>query len=89
MPSKLLKQRRSERLLAETEAAHAYLNLAIEARNDMVVMLNLEKAFRSFRVISTGIAHGRLDPSCEEQLLAAQHGLQERLYNVAYAVAEV
>lgn len=80
--------RRSERLLAETEAAHAYLNLATGARNDLVAMLNLEKAVKSFGVISKGVARGRLDPTLEAQILAAQQGLQERLYNVACTVAE-
>ena len=82
------KQRRSERLLAETEAAHNYLDLAVGARNDLVVMLNLERAFKSFAKISTAIERGRLDPALEDRILAAQQGLQERLYHAAYAVAE-
>jgi hypothetical protein len=88
MQSNPRQQRRSQRLLMETEAAHAYLDVAIEARNDLVGMLNLEKAFHSFRTISTGIARGHLDPTLEEQILVAQQGLQERLYNVTYAVAD-
>ncbi len=87
-PPKRRPHRRSERLLAETEAAHAYLNLAMGARDDWGVTLNLEKAFQSFRMINTGIARGRLDPNLEDRILAARQGLQERLYNVAYAVVE-
>ena len=87
-PHKPRPHRRSERILAETEAAHAYLNLALGARDDWGVTLNLEKAFQSFRLINTGIARGRLDPTLEDRILAARQGLQERLYNVAYAVAE-
>jgi hypothetical protein len=88
MPSNVHKQRRSERLLAESEVAHNYLDLAVGARNDLVMILNLEKALESFARISTGIARGRLDPNLEDQILAAQQGLQERLYNAAYAVEE-
>jgi hypothetical protein len=88
MPSNARQQSRSERLLAESEAAHAYLNCAIEARNDLIVALNLERAFQSFGVISTGIERGRLDPALENRILAAQQGLLERLYNVACAVVE-
>lgn len=88
MPSNPRQLRRSQRLLAESEAAHAYLNLAAEARDDLIVALNFERAFKSFRMISSGIARGRLDPALEERILAAQQGLQERLYNVAYSIAE-
>jgi hypothetical protein len=85
---KLRAQLRSEQLLAESAAAHVYLDRAIGARDDIVVTLNLERAFRSFRTISRGVAHGRLDPKLEQRIIAAQLGLHERLYNVAYAVAE-
>jgi hypothetical protein len=88
MPSKPRQQRRSQRLLAESEAAHAYLNLAMEGRDELIVALNLERAVRSFGKISSGIARGRLDPALEERILAAQQGLQERLYNAAYAIVE-
>ena len=88
MPSNRPRQRRSERILAESEAAHAYLDLALEARNDLVGMLNLERAFRSFGTITRAIARGRLDPTLQAEIVAAQLGLQERLYNVAYAVVE-
>lgn len=57
-------------------------------KNDLVAMLNLEKAFRSFGRITTGIDRGHLDPMLEQQILAAHQGLQERLYNVTYAVAD-
>ena len=72
----------------ESAAAHVYLDRAIGARDDIVVTLNLERAFRSFRMISRGITRGRLDPKLKHRIIAAQLGLQERLYNVAYAVAE-
>jgi hypothetical protein len=88
MRSKSHSQNRAERLLAESMAAHGYLDQAIGARNDMVVMLNLERAFRSFGMISRGIARGHLDPGLETRVAAAQASLQERLYNVAYAVAD-
>ena len=88
MQSRPHQQRRSERLLAESHAAHAYLNCAMEARNDVIVALNLERAFKSFGVISTGIKRGRLDPTLENRILAAHQGLLERLYNVACAVVD-
>ena len=88
MPSKLRAPDRSDRLLAESAAAHVYLDRAIESRNDVVVTLNLERAFQSFRMISRGIARGHLDPELKRRIIAAQLGLQERLYNVCYAVAE-
>jgi hypothetical protein len=82
------KQTRSERLLAESEAAHGYLSFAMEARNDLIVSVNVEKAFQSFRIISRGISRGRLDPTLQNQILAAQKGLQERLYNVVCAIQD-
>ena len=88
MLSKRRDQRRSERLLTESEAAHTHLNLVLEARNDLVVALNLERAFELFATLSSDIARGRLDPVLKERILAAQQGLQERLYNAAYAVVE-
>ena len=88
MPLQRRHRRRSERLLAESAAAHRYLNLASEARDELIVALNLERAFRLFATISSGIAHGRLDPVLEGRILAAQQGLQERLYNVAFAIVE-
>ena len=88
MPSKPRHQRRSERLLADAAATHGYLDRAIGSRNDLIAALNLERAFKSFGMISRRIAREQLDPSLEDQLLAAQQGLEERLYNVAYAVVE-
>ena len=88
MPSKPRHRRRSERLLADAEAAHGYLDCAIGSRNDLIAALNLERAFKSFGMISRRIAREQLDPNLESQLLAAQQGLEERLYNVAYAVVE-
>ena len=79
---------RCARLLAETEAAHGYLDIAISGRNDLIVQLNLERALASLRTISRTIAHRRLDPTFEDQVLAARQGLQERLLNVAYVVIE-
>ena len=89
MQPKPYRQRRSERLLAEAEAAHAYLSSASEARNDFITMLNLEKACKSFRLIAAGVARGRLDPKLEGRIVAAQQGLRERLFNVACTLEEL
>ena len=89
MPPSPRQLRRLERLLAEAKAAHAYLNCAREARNEVISTLNLERACRSYNVISRSIARGHLDPTSEDKLVCAQDGLRERLYNVACAVAEV
>jgi hypothetical protein len=81
-------QRTFRRLLAETEAAHGYLDRAVDARNDLIVKLNLEKALASFGAVISGIECEPLEPALAEQVFAAQQGLQERLLNVANAFAD-
>jgi hypothetical protein len=88
MSSSIRSQRTFKRLLAETEAAHGYLDRAVDARNDLIVKLNLEKALASFGTVITGIECEPLEPALAERVFAAQQGLQERILNVASAFAD-